>query len=729
DGAGEPSWTSRAPRRRRGPGRLARQPRAAGGELVPREHELRRLRARRHRGRGLPGRRGGPGDPLPAAGADPGHLARRGPRRGCRAALRLACRRSVGPGPRPGVQPRQAARRPVRAGGHHPAAGRRHGVRRQHLRLRPLGGPAGDVRRARRPRLRAARPAVGGGPRRLRLGRRPAAGDQLDRHGRLRAPRQGVHPTARRDPGAAARHLRGTGLAGGHRLPARPRRHHRRAPAGPAVPQRARGGRARPAQLLGLQHPRVLRTARRLQRGRGRRRAGDGVQGDGQGAARRRARGRPRRRLQPHRGGAVRRADALAARAGRGGLLQAGEPELGPHGVPRHHRLRQHPRRRVPAGAAARPGLAALLGDRDARRRVPVRPRVGAGAHRRRGRPPRELPHRDRAGPGAARRQAHRRAVGRDRRGVPRRSLPAAVRGVERPLPRHRPRLLAHRVGRDPGRRHPAERLQRPVRRRRPRALRVGQLRHRPRRLHPARPRLLQPQAQRGQRRAEPRRHRQQPVVELRGRGTDRRPRRAQAAPPAGGEPHGDAVPVDRCPDADDGRRAGPDAGRQQQRLRPGRRDLVAGLVRRQLVGPARAHPVRAGAAARPPDAAAAPLLRRPAGPRRRPSGPGLAAPAGLGHDPRRLARPRAAHRRDVRLRRGAAVAGTARRGAPRRVLPAVVPRRRGPGRGARPPAPGAAARGGRAQHRPGARRRDGGGGRRPVAARRPLASRAAQRL
>ena len=51
------------------------------------------------------------------------------------------------------------------------------------------------------------------------------------------------------------------------------------------------------------------------------------------------------------------------------------------------------------------------------------------------------------------------------------------------------------------------------------------QLRHRARRLHAARPGLLQREAQRGQRRGEPRRREPQPIVELRRRGTDRRPR------------------------------------------------------------------------------------------------------------------------------------------------------------------------------------------------------------
>ena len=48
--------------------------------------------------------------------------------------------------------------------------------------------------------------------------------------------------------------------------------------------------------------------------------------------------------------------------------------------LPRLHRLRQQPQRPAPARAAADHGLAALLGARDARRRVPVRPGLGAGA-------------------------------------------------------------------------------------------------------------------------------------------------------------------------------------------------------------------------------------------------------------------------------------------------------------------------------------------------------------
>ena len=75
--------------------------------------------------------------------------------------------------------------------------------------------------------------------------------------------------------------------------------------------------------------------------------------------------------------------------------------------------MRQHRRRDPHPEPADDPRLAALLGHRDARRRLPLRPDERADPHRpgrRHGQPP---AHRDRPGPGAAARQADRRAVGR----------------------------------------------------------------------------------------------------------------------------------------------------------------------------------------------------------------------------------------------------------------------------------------------------------------------------
>ena len=109
-----------------------------------------------------------------------------------------------------------------------------------------------------------------------------------------------LHPEV---PEHAARHLRRPGHAGGDRIPAVAGRHGGRAAAGPPACRRSLPGRARAAQLLGLQHAGLLRARRALQQRRLARRAGARVQGHGQDAARRRDRSDPRRGLQPHRRG------------------------------------------------------------------------------------------------------------------------------------------------------------------------------------------------------------------------------------------------------------------------------------------------------------------------------------------------------------------------------------------------------------------------------------------
>ena len=160
---------------------------------------------------------------------------------------------------------------------------------------------------------------------------------------------------------------------------------------------------------------------------------------------------------------------------------------------------------------------------RDARRRVPLRPRLHAGPRAARRRPAVGVLRPRPAGPDRLAGQADRRAVGRRRGRLPGRQLPAAVVGVERSLPRHHPRLLARRAGDAGGVRLPLHRQLRSVPGRQPPPDGVGQLRHRPRRLHAARPRVVQREAQRGQRRGQPRRRVVQPLVELRRRGSDRR--------------------------------------------------------------------------------------------------------------------------------------------------------------------------------------------------------------
>ena len=221
---------------------------------------------------------------------------------------------------------------------------------------------------------------------------------------------------------------------------------------------------------LGLQHPRVLRAARRL---RGRRRpAGCRRRGQGHGQAPppRGHRGDPRRRLQPHRRAGPHRRDAVVARPGPARLLPARRAR------PRHrrHGVRQHPRpappRRLPDGAR----LPAHVGAGVPRRRLPVRPRrrPGPWAWRRvRPRPP--LPRRAAHRPRALAGQAHRRALGRRHARLAHRPVPAALHGVERPVPRHGPPVLdRRRAGADAraprprraGPRDPAGRLTRPLR-------------------------------------------------------------------------------------------------------------------------------------------------------------------------------------------------------------------------------------------------------------------------
>ena len=242
-------------------------------------------------------------------------------------------------------------------------------------------------------------------------------------------------------------HLRGTyaglGTATVTELPARPRRHGRRAAAGAPVRRRARRRRPRADQLLGLQLDRLPRPARRLQRVRRPRPAGHRVQADGEALPRGRAsrctstsstttppRPAPTARRTPSAGSTTRASTSAPRRPTAGRVLG-------------RHRLRQHRRLDEPGGAAADPRLAALLGDRDARRRVPLRPRLGSRAHRARRRHAGRLPHHHRPGPGAPLREADRGAVGREHGRLPRRLVPAAVGGVERPLPRHHARLLA----------------------------------------------------------------------------------------------------------------------------------------------------------------------------------------------------------------------------------------------------------------------------------------------
>ena len=435
------------------------------------------------------------------------------------------------------------------------------------------------------------------------------------------------------------------------------------------------------------------------------RRPGARVQGDGQGAAPRGHRGDPRRRLQPHRRGQPPRPDAVVQGRRQLELLPPGARRRPPlHGLHGHG---QHARRPPSQRAAPDHGLAALLGQRVPRRRLPLRPRQRPGARALRRRSPERVLRHHPPGPDPVAGQAHRRALGRRPRRLPGRQLPRPVERVERHLPRRRARLLARAVE------HRRVRLalhglQRPLRVRRAPAVRLDQLRHRPRRLHAARPHDLQREAQRGQRRGQPRRHRRQPLVELRRRGGDRRPRHRRAALAPAAQLPGHALPLPGRADAARRRRARAHAARQQQRLVPGQRAL---LVR---VGAARG----AGRAPRvhqAPDRAAQgpsglPPRQVPGGARERGLGAArrLVVPARRpAHDPARLAaalRPRA---RRLPQRPGDRRPHAARRADRGRLLPAALQR---PPRGHDLHAAGAALRrrvGARARHlRPGARAR-----------------------
>ena len=125
-------------------------------------------------------------------------------------------------------------------------------------------------------------------------------------------------------------------------------------------------------------------------------------------------RGHPRRRLQPHRRGRssrARRCRSAASTTRTYYRLMPGRA-LALRGL---HGLRQHAEHAVAGGAAAPHGQPALLGRGDARRRLPLRPRVRARARAARGRSAVGLLRRHRAGPGHLARQADRRAVGRRR--------------------------------------------------------------------------------------------------------------------------------------------------------------------------------------------------------------------------------------------------------------------------------------------------------------------------
>ena len=419
------------------------------------------------------------------------------------------------------LQPRQAAARPLREGdrrrralgrGEHAALPARRGGRRR------CADDADDARRD--AALRRHRPG-------LRLGGRPAARDALARDGHLRAARQGLHEAA---PGGArgpARHLRRPRLRRGDRPPAS------RSASPPSSCCRCTTSSTRASShergltnywgysSIGFLAPHAGYAATGV--------AGEQIK-EFKGMVK-----------ALHRAGIEVILDVVYNHTAEGNHLG---PMLSFKGIdnasllppdarrpaPLHglHGHRQQPQPGAPERAAADHGLAALLGHRVPRRRLPLRPRLGARARALRRRPALGVLRRDPPGPGALAGQADRRALGPRPGRLPGRQLPGALDGVERPLPRHDARRLARpgATSRRSPRASPARATSTSRDGRRPVGL--DQLRHRARRLHARRPRLLQREAQRGQRRGQPRRHRRQPLVELRRRGPDRRSRRSR---------------------------------------------------------------------------------------------------------------------------------------------------------------------------------------------------------
>ena len=198
-------------------------------------------------------------------------------------------------------------------------------------------------------------------------------------------------------------------------------------------------------------------------------------------------RGDPRRGLQPHGRGRRARPDAVAARHRQRVVLST--RSSGPAPLRRFHRLREQPQHGPPAHRPAHHGQPPLLGARDARGRLPLRPGARARARAVRGQPARHVLRHHLPGSGPLTGEAHRGALGPRSRRLPGGKLSGGLDGVERQVSRHGAPVLARRLRADGGPGVPADREQRPLRRDRAQPIRQHQLRHLPRRLHAARPR------------------------------------------------------------------------------------------------------------------------------------------------------------------------------------------------------------------------------------------------
>jgi isoamylase len=221
---------------------------------------------------------------------------------------------------------------------------------------------------------------------------------------------------------------------------------------------------------------------------------------------------------------------------------------------------------------------AALLGHRDARRRLPLRPRRHPGPRVPRGDKLSAFFDIIQQDPVISPGQAHRRALGRRRRRLPGRQLPARC-GPSGTASTATPcatsgaatrRTLGEFASRLTGSSDLYEHSGR--------ADRLDQLHHRPRRLHAARPGVLQREAQRRQRRGQPRRREPQPVLELRRRRPDRRPAINHLRARQQRNFLTTLLLSQGVPMIAHGDETRPHPGRQQQRLLPGQRALLGRL-------------------------------------------------------------------------------------------------------------------------------------------------------
>ena len=432
--------------------------------------ELRALLRERAEGRAMPRGRRGPRNPVRAPRADCLRLARLRARDRAPAALWLSRARSLRAAARPPLQPEQSSARSVRQGHRRPRE-----LGQGPLRLRagePRRGPQDDgQRRARRSARRRRRPCV-------RLGRRRPTGDAVSQVDHLRGARPRRHDRPPRGAGGAPRQVRRPRQRPDDPAPSGSRRDGRRAPPRSRLRRRQVPARSEATKLLGIQQHIVLLSRDALPTSRLRRQRRPGVQVDGQAAAFGRHRGHPGRGLQPYRGGQSPRPDAQ--------LQRHRQPDVLPtqrRAAPllfRLHRDRQQPQRAAPADAAAHHGFAPVLGPRDARRRLPLRPGVDARAIAPRGGSALELLHDHPPGPRAQPGQAHRGALGRRGGRISGGKLPDPMGGVEREIPRFDPVLLEGARRRHGRARVPAHRQQRPLSERRPRSVLEHQLRHRP---------------------------------------------------------------------------------------------------------------------------------------------------------------------------------------------------------------------------------------------------------